>query len=265
MTVDQKLKDLKAFIGGFEKAAVAFSGGVDSSFLLKVVFDVLGEDSLAITVDSLFIPREEISQAAELIRIVGAPYEIIRVVSFDKVVLGNSPERCYHCKRSVFGLLLDTAAAHGIDVLFDGSNLDDLDDFRPGMKALKELGVRSPLLECGFSKSDIREASRMLGLPTWDKPSLACLASRIPYYTKITPTALSYVEQAEQILRKKGFKQLRVRCHGELARIEVGPEERKRFFDDRVLDEIHNALKKIGFRYVTLDLEGYRTGKLNPV
>jgi uncharacterized protein len=181
----------------------------------------------------------------------------------DDGILANPPDRCYHCKKAIFSVIKDAALADNIDHVLDGSNADDTDDYRPGMRAIEEMGVRSPLLEAGMTKNDIRELSRSEGLPTWDKPAAACLASRIPYNQTITDVALTRIENAESYLKEKGLRQVRVRSHGDLARIEVDPVERPKFFDTDVLDETARRLKELGFRYVALDVDGYRTGKLN--
>jgi len=258
-----KIAGLHNQISAYERVAVAFSGGVDSSFLAKAAREALGKKACALTIDTLFAPRAEIEAAAEVARQIHIPHETIVLTELEAPILENTRERCYLCKKSIFMALKDAARQKGISHLIEGSNLDDLDDFRPGMKALEEMGVESPLIMAGFSKADIRQASKAAGLSTWDKPSQACLASRIPYEWKITPENLKMVEAAEAFLRQKGFRQLRVRCHGELARIEVSPGERRLFFDEAVLNEVSERLKQIGFKYVAIDAEGYKTGKLN--
>ncbi|MGE5633247.1 MAG: ATP-dependent sacrificial sulfur transferase LarE [Caulobacteraceae bacterium] len=175
----------------------------------------------------------------------------------------NPPDRCYHCKKAIFGRIKEEAAKYGIEIILDGTNSDDDNDYRPGMKALKELGVKSPLKECGLGKSEIREYSRQLGLGTWDKPSMACLASRIPYNESITLEKLKLVEKAEMYLQQEGFRQFRVRCHGNIARIEIAPAEMPKILDLDIMKSINDELKAIGFSYVTLDMQGYRTGSLN--
>ncbi len=259
----KKINELKRFIKDFSKVAIAFSGGVDSTFLAKVVFQEKGIDCLALTIDSPFIPREELESAVGVAKQIGIRHQILEVENIGKDILKNSRERCYLCKKQIFSILLEQCKKQNLDVLFDGSNLDDLSDFRPGMKALKELGIVSPLISCEFTKSDIRNCSKTLGLPTWDKPSLACLASRIPYQQVISSESLRQVEQAELYLRSLGFDQVRVRHHGDIARIEVGGEERSRFFDPNLLDQINDEIRNLGFKYITLDLEGYKAGKLN--
>ena len=263
MNLDEKRSNLTKLIKSYKKVAVAFSGGVDSSFLAKVTFDALAGKSLALTVDTMFISRSEEKEAKEIAAQIGIRHKIIRVPDLSEDILNNDRQRCYYCKKSVFSLLLKEAEAEGIQILVDGSNVDDLSDYRPGMKALKELEVKSPLVECGFSKDNIRTASEQLGLSTWQKPSLACLASRVPYDQKITREKLSIIEKAETYLRSLGLQQFRVRFHQELARIEVAPSERALFFQTKFMDDVANTLKSFGFKYVALDLEGYVTGKMN--
>ena len=258
-----KLGCLKQFMAKEKSAVIAFSGGVDSSLLAKVAYDVLGDSALAITVDSMFVPRKEIKQAKRIARDIGIRHRIIEIPELPADILDNDKLRCYKCKKRIFSLLLEVAAQEGMNVLFDGSNVDDLSDYRPGMKALQELGIKSPLLECGFTKQDIRNTSKQLSLSSWNHPSLACLASRIPYDNRITSSDLSKVEKAEAYLHQLGFNQLRVRCHNNLARIEVSKEERSQFFHVDVMDQINTEFKSLGFKYVSLDLEGYKTGKMN--
>ncbi len=263
MTLAEKINGLTRFIENHDAAAIAFSGGVDSSFLTKTVYEVLGSKSLAITIDSPFIPRAEMEVAKKTAAEIGIRHKILTVDNLPSAVLENDLQRCYQCKTAVFSLILDTIRAENISTLFDGTNLDDLSDYRPGMKALQELKVKSPLLECGFSKQDIRQASKDLGLSTWDHPSLACLASRIPYRVRITGEALEMVEKAEEYLKSLDFTQLRVRYHNDLARIEVAAEERHKLFDTGLMDNISDELKTFGFKFVSLDLEGYKIGKMN--
>ncbi len=265
MRIEKKISGLKDDLKKYGSVAVAFSGGVDSSFLAKAARDALGERAVALTIDTLFMPRLETAETSRIAEQIGIKHEILVLSDIDASILKNSRERCYLCKKTIFSELLKTARGMGVQYLIEGSNLDDLDDFRPGVRAIRELGVKSPLVEGLFTKTDIREGAKVLGLDTWDKPSMACLASRIPYDQKITPKMLKMVEQAEEYLLQKGIRQVRVRCHQDLARIEVSPEERDVFFNVKFMDEMAAVLKKIGFRYVAIDADGYRTGKLNRI
>lgn len=243
---------------------VAFSGGVDSAFLLKVAHEVLGNRVIAVTARASIYPEKELQEAVEYARGLGVRH---RIVEFDEAQIegfaANPVDRCYLCKREVFKKVLETAKEYDLKYIADGSNMDDLQDYRPGSRALKELGVISPLREAGLTKSDIREFSKRLGLPGWDKPAMACLASRIPYGQLITKEKLRMVDRAEQFLRELGFKQVRVRHHGEIARIEVSTLDRNKFLDGELMDKVHDRLREEGFRYVALDLQGYRMGSLN--
>ncbi|KPJ82927.1 MAG: hypothetical protein AMS17_18385 [Spirochaetes bacterium DG_61] len=263
MDMEKKFERLENILHSYESAVVAFSGGVDSTFLAWVCKRVLDSKVLAVTVDSMFIPQSEIREAELLAQKIGLMHRIISIPDFDETVLENPPNRCYLCKRVLFSLLLEVARDSGLCVVLEGSTIDDLKDFRPGLRAIREKAVKSPLLDTGLSKQEIRILSRKFGLPTWDKPPSACLASRIPYNQKITREKLEIIEQAEDYLRKKGFTQCRVRCHLDLARIEVLPEERQKFFSVPFLDELARRFQEFGFRYVTFDLEGYKMGKLN--
>lgn len=265
--LEQKLQQLKSVIKGLTSVLVAFSGGVDSTFLLKVCLDTLGSDKvLAVTAKSATYPERELQDAVRLAGMLGARHKIIESEELDIPGFSdNPPERCYYCKKELFGKLLDIARHEGLNFVVDGSNFDDTADFRPGMRAVRELGVRSPLKESGITKEDIRAISKRMGLPTWDKPSFACLSSRFPYGEKITKEKLNRVARAEEALRDQGFSQYRVRSHGDIARIEVKPEEMGRFFDRDVREQVVQKIKLAGFSYVTLDLLGYRTGSMNEV
>jgi uncharacterized protein len=245
------------------KVAVAFSGGVDSTFLAKAAHDSIGDDAIAITLVSPMNPRTEIEDAKAIVHAIGIRHILIEDDLIDEAIARNPEDRCYHCKKIEFKLIKQEADRLGYGTVLDGTNHDDLSDYRPGMKALIELEIKSPLRECGFTKQEIRALSKELGLPTWNKPALACLASRVPYGDRITKELLTRIEQSEDYLRSIGFRQFRVRSHGDIARIEVNPDERGKFFDLALLDKISETLKSFGYRFVTFDLEGYRMGKMN--
>jgi uncharacterized protein len=267
MTADPRLelkyRRLLDLIAGKGSAAVAFSGGVDSSFLCHAAREALGDRAAAITVVSPMLPKSEVDCARRLSAQVGIRHFFVEEDEIDEEVAANPRERCYFCKKIEFGAILEEARKHGINTVLDGSNLDDLGDYRPGLKALAELEICSPLREVELSKAEIRELSRRFGLFTWDKPAFACLASRIPYGERIDRQKLGRVERAEDLLREAGFRQLRVRSHGDIARIEVAPQERGRFFDEALLDSLSQKIKSCGFLYVALELEGYTQGNLN--
>lgn len=243
---------------------VAFSGGVDSTLLLFLAREELGDRAVALIASSPTYPVAEVAQAKELAARLGV--RTLEVASREMEIAefsANTPRRCYFCKTELFGRCRGEAAALGLENVADGSNADDRQDYRPGMEAAREKGVRSPLMEAGLSKAEVRQLSRALGLPTWDKPSLACLSSRFPYGTAITPERLDRVGRAEEALRALGFRQLRVRYHGDLARVEVGVEEIGRFLAEDLRHRAVEKLKEVGFVYATLDLQGYRTGAMN--
>lgn len=266
MDLHAKFDILKNNLKNLGGAALAYSGGVDSTFLLKAAFDVLGDRLVAVTARSSTYPEREFKEATKYIESLGAKHVVIiseelEIEGFSK----NPTNRCYYCKKELFSKVKNIAEEHGLNYVLDGSNADDVGDFRPGMTAAKELSVVSPLREAGLTKQDIRALSKELGLPTWNKPAFACLSSRFPYGNEITVSKLSMVEKAEQFLLDLGFKQLRVRHHGDIARIEVNTEERSKFFNLDLMGKIGNEFKQIGFKYVTLDLLGYRTGSMNEV
>jgi len=242
--------------------AVAFSGGVDSTFLLKVAADALGGDVLAITVVSPYIPKWEIEEAQAFTKELGIQHKLLRV-PINSELCNNPENRCYICKKIMFSMMSDLANSLGFPDVLDGTNQDDLNDYRPGIAALSEMGILTPLLDLHFSKKEIREMSHELGLSTWDKSAYACLLSRIPYGQLITLDDLRRIEDAERYLMDRGFRWIRVRSHGDLARIEVEREERYRMFNDNLLDQIDLKLRELGYKYVTFDLGGYRVGSLN--
>ena len=263
MTLDEKYQRLLGIISAERMVAVAFSGGVDSSFLCYAAHEALGDKAVAITVISPLNPKEEIECAVSVAEKIGIEHILTESPDIAESVAVNSKERCYFCKKIVFAHILNEAAKREIETVLDGSNVDDIKDYRPGAKALEELRILSPLQKALLSKDEIRELSRRFDLPTHDKPAFACLASRIPYGERIDKEKLARIEKSENILRKAGFRQFRVRSHENIARIEVAPEERHRFFDESVMDNISRALKECGFVYVALELEGYVMGSMN--
>lgn len=251
-------------LSSWPKVAVAYSGGVDSTFLLAVAAEELGANAIALTVRSPFVPRSELESATAFCEERGIRQVIMDVDPLeDETIRANSPNRCYLCKALLFRQMGCVADDLGYDVVVDGSNADDKEDYRPGMQALQEAGIVSPLLEVGLTKQDIRYLSQQLGLPTWDKPSMACLASRIPYDTVLDARTLRTVEAAEQCLARLGFDQVRVRVHGDLARVEVASEALEQMLASEVRMALVSHLKELGFCYVCLDLEGYRVGSMN--
>lgn len=265
-TVEEKLLALKRLLNEMEAVLVAFSGGVDSTFLLQVAFDTLKDRVLAVTAGSETYPQAEFNEACTLAARIGVRHLCITTEELaDERFAQNPPERCYYCKQELFAKLLRIAADNNLKFVLDGANADDTGDFRPGMKAGRELGVRSPLLEVGLTKPEIRTLSRQLDLPTWDKPTMACLSSRFPYGHRITADKLAQVEQAEAFIKSQGFRDVRVRHHGHIARIEVDAGNIPALTALPLRLELQQTLKNLGFHYVTIDLAGFRSGSMNEV
>ena len=261
---ESKERRLRKLISSFDSVIVAFSGGADSAYLAYVANAELGVRALAVTGDSASYPSFQRDLADKLVASFGIKHEIVFTEEFqDSNYTSNPPNRCYFCKTELYSKLSRIASDRGFAVICDGANAGDSGDYRPGQQAAREHGVRSPLAECGMSKAEIRELSRRAGLPTWDEPASACLSSRIPYGQPVTIEKLSMVDRAENALKDLGFRQVRVRHHDDVARIEIGADELARALAPEAASRISRALKTIGFRYVTIDLEGYRMGSLN--
>ena len=259
-----KYERLRAICRDLGSTLVAFSAGVDSTLLLKVCVDELGDRTVAATAVSESYPSRELAQARRLARDMGCRLILVETHELaDEHYASNPTNRCFYCKQELFTVIFPVAGREELATVVYGANLDDTGDYRPGMQAAKKMGARAPLLEAGLGKPEIRAISRFLGLETWDKPALACLSSRIPYGERVTEDKLAQIDQAEVFLVEEGFRQVRVRHHGEIARIEVPPAESVRFFEQGRNERVARRLKEIGFRYVALDLLGYRSGSLN--
>lgn len=259
-----KLESLKSILSEMGSVLIAYSGGADSTFLLKVASSVLGDRVLAVTASSEIYPSRGLGEARENAKMLGVKHVVINTNELDdENFVSNPRERCYYCKKELFSKLMGLAKQHELNYVADGSNYDDIGDFRPGVRAASQFGVRSPLKEAMLTKGEIRTLSQEMSLPTWDKPPQPCLATRFPYGTRIMKEELSRVELAEEFLAEFGIKQLRVRVHGDIARIEVPEEDMPIFLDRDKSKEIVDRFKALGYRYITLDIQGYRMGSMN--
>ena len=262
--LQEKLTKLEDYIRDLGSLAVGFSGGVDSSLLLCVAHNVLGDKAIAITGADASIPERELNEAKKFceergIKQIICTVDPLKIEGFRK----NSPDRCYFCKYGIFTEIKKLAEENGIKYAAEGSNMDDLGDYRPGLRAVEELSVKSPLREAGLTKSEIREISKAMGLPTWSKPAYACLASRFVYGEEITEEKLHMIDMAEQFLIEHGFYEERVRMHGNIARIEVPPKDIPRLASDEIREAVYKKFKEIGFLFVTIDMRGYKLGSMN--
>lgn len=265
-TVLEKRELLVSLIKKMETLIVAYSGGVDSAFLAAIGNEVLGQKSVAVIAASPSLAPTELEEATKLAGDLNLNFKIVNTREVERSdYQANNPDRCFFCKDELYSHLMKHAEEEGIENVSNGTNVDDLGDYRPGLEAAKQYGVRSPLVEAGLTKNEIRHLSQEMGLPTWDKPAQACLSSRIPYGTTVTVEALTKIAKAENYLRKKGLKQLRVRHHDTVARIEVEPQDFAVVMDDRFRSDISQYFKSIGYAYVTVDLDGFRSGSLNEI
>ena len=264
MVLAQKRERLESSLQKLGSALVAFSGGVDSTLVLAVAHSVLGKNVLAVTAQSESLPQRELEQAARLARTLGVDHKIIATYEASSPdYLKNPVNRCYFCKSELYDKLSSVASEHKLAHILNGVNKDDLGDHRPGIFAGKEAGVLSPLADAGFNKQDVRDLAKKMGLPNWKKPAMACLSSRVPYGEAITMEKLAVIEQAEGFLYSLGFNQLRVRHHGDIARIELPQKDISRFMEKSVTDRVQQEFKKIGFKFIAVDIEGFRSGRMN--
>ena len=262
--LEDKLNVLKSDLKSMGKVAIAYSGGVDSNFLLKVAKDTLGNNVMAITVNAMMHSKREIEEAQNYAKEYKVNHLLYSIDNLDlKEFIDNGPLRCYHCKKFIFTKIKEIASEHNIKYILDGTNLSDLDDYRPGLKVLEELNIISPLKDAKLTKNEIRILSKKLNVNTYNKAAFACLATRIPRNHKITKEKLRMIEKAEDFLQDLGFTQYRVRLHEDLARIEVNKDEISKFYDDEIINKVNLKFKEIGFKYVTVDLNGYKMGSMN--
>ena len=265
-SLEEKQRTLLAALGGMGRVIVAYSGGTDSAYLAWAAGRALGDGALAVTADSASIPASHKLDAEAFVRQFGLRHEYIATYEFDNPdYVKNDADRCFHCKDELFVRLEEVGRERGIEHIIYGVNVDDLGDYRPGQSAAKKHQVKAPLVDAGLSKAEIRELSRLAGLPTWDRPASACLSSRIPYGTPVTIQNIRQVENGEEAIKALGFRQFRVRFHGEVVRIEIAPEEMERALSLDMSRKFTAIFRKLGFKYVTLDLEGYRQGSMNEV